>query len=104
LIKAAKEVGNNNFALFGQEKNGQTQTLSKMNMFLHEINEADIRWGDTLRNPLHLDNNHLMKFDVVVANPPFSLDKWGRDELEEDFYKRFNYGLPPKSKGDYAFV
>jgi type I restriction enzyme M protein len=104
LIKAAKEIGNNNFALFGQEKNGQTQTLSKMNMFLHEINEADIRWGDTLRNPLHLDNNHLMKFDVVVANPPFSLDKWGRDELEEDFYKRFDYGLPPKSKGDYAFV
>jgi type I restriction enzyme M protein len=104
LIKAAKQVGSNNFALFGQEKNGQTQTLSKMNMFLHEINEADIRWGDTLRNPLHLSNNHLMKFDIVVANPPFSLDKWGRDDLENDIYQRFNYGLPPKSKGDYAFV
>ncbi|CAC9540800.1 Type I restriction-modification system, DNA-methyltransferase subunit M (EC 2.1.1.72) [uncultured Gammaproteobacteria bacterium] len=104
LIKAAKEIGNNNFALFGQEKNGQTQTLSKMNMFLHEINEADIRWSDTLRNPLHLDNDHLMKFDIVVANPPFSLDKWGRDDLENDLYRRFDYGLPPKSKGDYAFV
>jgi type I restriction enzyme M protein len=104
LIKAAKEIGNDNFALYGQEKNSQTQTLSKMNMFLHEINEADIRWGDTLRNPLHIDKNHLMKFDIVVANPPFSLDKWGRDDLEEDTYQRFDYGLPPKSKGDYAFV
>ena len=104
LIKAAAEVGNKNFALFGQEKNGQTQTLCKMNMFLHEIDEADILWGDTLRNPLHIDNNHLMKFDVVVANPPFSLDKWGREDLENDSYQRFAYGLPPKSKGDYAFV
>ncbi len=104
LIKASKEVGNHNFALYGQEKNGQTQALSKMNMFLHEINDAKIEWGDTLRNPLHIENDHLMKFDVVVANPPFSLDKWGADDLAEDHYRRFEYGLPPKSKGDYAFV
>ncbi len=104
LIKASKEVGNNNFALYGQEKNGQTQALSKMNMFLHEVNDAQIEWGDTLRNPLHLENDHLMKFDIVVANPPFSLDKWGAEELSEDRYRRFEYGLPPKSKGDYAFV
>ena len=45
-----------------------------------------------------------MKFDVVVANPPFSLDKWGADDLADDHYRRFEYGLPPKSKGDYAFV
>ena len=104
LIKASKEVGNHNFAIYGQEKNGQTQALSKMNMFLHEINDAKIEWGDTLRNPLHIENDHLMKFDVVVANPPFSLDKWGADDLAEDHYRRFEYGLPPKSKGDYAFV
>jgi len=104
LIKASKEVGNHNFALYGQEKNGQTQALSKMNMFLHEINDAKIEWGDTLRNPLHVENDHLMKFDVVVANPPFSLDKWGADDLADDHYCRFEYGLPPKSKGDYAFV
>ncbi len=104
LIKASKEVGNHNFAIYGQEKNGQTQSLSKMNMFLHEINDAKIEWGDTLRNPLHIENDHLMKFDVVVANPPFSLDKWGADDLSEDAYRRFDYGLPPKSKGDYAFV
>jgi type I restriction enzyme M protein len=104
LIKASKEVGNDNFAIYGQEKNGETQALTKMNMFLHEINDAKIEWGDTLRNPLHVENDHLMKFDVVVANPPFSLDKWGADELADDHYKRFEFGLPPKSKGDYAFV
>ncbi|MCB4758784.1 MAG: type I restriction-modification system subunit M [Sulfurovum sp.] len=104
LIKASKEVGNENFAIYGQEKNGQTHALCKMNMFLHEINDANIAWGDTLRNPLHKEHDHLMKFDVVVANPPFSLDKWGADDLADDVYRRFEYGLPPKSKGDYAFV
>ena len=104
LIKASKEVGNENFAIYGQEKNGQTHALCKMNMFLHEINDANIAWGDTLRNPLHIENDHLMKFDIVVANPPFSLDKWGAEDLANDKYGRFKYGLPPKSKGDYAFV
>ncbi len=104
LIKASKEVGNPNFAIYGQERNGQTHALCKMNMFLHEINDANIAWGDTLRNPLHIENDHLLKFDVVVANPPFSLDKWGAEELANDHYNRFVYGLPPKSKGDYAFI
>jgi type I restriction enzyme M protein len=71
---------------------------------LHEIDDAKIEWGDTIRNPIHLENDSLMKFDVVVANPPFSLDKWGADDAENDPYKRFVYGIPPKSKGDYAFV
>ncbi|MDQ5950866.1 MAG: type restriction enzyme protein, partial [Patescibacteria group bacterium] len=105
LIKAAQEVGNNNFAIYGQERNGQTQALCRMNMYLHEINDAKIAWGDTIGNPLHLENDHLMKFDVIVANPPFSLDKWGADTAENDIFKRFaNYAVPPKSKGDYAFV
>lgn len=105
LIKAAKEVGNSNFAIYGQEKNGQTHSLCRMNMYLHEINDAKIAWGDTIGNPLHLENDHLMKFDVIVANPPFSLDKWGADLAENDIFKRFsNYAIPPKSKGDYAFV
>ncbi len=105
LIKAAKEVGNNNFAIYGQEKNGQTHALSRMNMYLHEINDAKIEWGDTIRNPLHLENDKIMKFDIVVANPPFSLDKWGVEEAETDTYNRFkDIGIPPKSKGDYAFV
>ncbi|ABO34926.1 type I restriction-modification system, M subunit [Methanococcus maripaludis C5] len=104
LIKASKEVPDNNFQIYGQEKNGQTYALCRMNMFLHEIDDAKIEWGDTIRNPLHLENDSLMKFDVVVANPPFSLDKWGDDYAENDPYKRFGYGIPPKSKGDYAFV
>ena len=109
LIKASKEVGNKNFAIYGQEKNGQTQALCRMNMYLHEINDAKIKWGDTIRNPLHLEHNHLMKFDVVVANPPFSLDKWADiDEDSKKFNDQFdrfkNYAIPPKSKGDYAFV
>ena len=104
LIKAAKEVGTQNFRLYGQERNGQTQALAKMNMFLHEINDAVIEWGYTLRNPLHLENERLMKFDKIVSNPPFSLDKWGAEDLKDDIYGRFNMGLPPKSKGDYAFI
>ena len=104
LIKAAKEVGTQNFRLYGQERNGQTQALAKMNMFLHEINDAVIEWGDTLRNPLHLENERLMKFDKIVSNPPFSLDKWGAEDLKDDIYGRFSMGLPPKSKGDYAFI
>lgn len=105
LIKAAHEVGNNNFAIFGQEKNGQTHSLCRMNMYLHEINDAKILCGDTISNPQHLDHGDLMKFDVIVANPPFSLDKWGADIVENDIFKRFmNYPIPPKTKGDYAFV
>ncbi len=105
LIKAAKEVGNSNFAIYGQERNGQTQALCRMNMYLHEISDAKIAWGDTIRNPLHLENEHIMKFDVVVANPPFSLDKWGADEITSDAFNRFKeFAIPPKSKGDYAFV
>ncbi len=104
LIKASKEIGSKNFRLYGQERNGQTHALCKMNMFLHEINDAVIEWGDTIRNPLHLQDNLLKTFDVVVANPPFSLDKWGEEIASEDSFGRFKYGTPPKSKGDFAFV
>ena len=115
LIKAANKIKDKNFQVYGQERNGSTHSLCKMNMFLHEIDDARIEWGDTLANPLHIENNKLMKFDVVVANPPFSLDKWasgftsGNDkdvdfEASMDKYNRFWRGVPPKSKGDYAFV
>lgn len=105
LIKAANEIGSNNFRLYGQEKNGQTHALCKMNMFLHEINDAVIEWGDTIRNPLHkIDESTLKTFDKIVANPPFSLDKWGADDMADDVFKRFAFGVPPKSKGDYAFI
>ncbi|MFA8451188.1 MAG: type I restriction-modification system subunit M [Bacteroidales bacterium] len=104
LLKAAKEVGSTNFSLSGQEVNGSTWALARMNMFLHERDNATIEWGDTLNNPLHKENDHLKKFDIVVANPPFSLDKWGADNASSDQYGRFWRGVPPKSKGDYAFI
>lgn len=104
LIKAAREVGSENFALFGQEANGSTWALAVMNMFLHGFDNATIRWGDTLRNPKLKEGDSLMKFDTVVANPPFSLDKWGADEAAGDKYNRFWRGVPPKSKADWAFI
>lgn len=104
LIKAGREVGTDNFSLYGQEANGSTWALAVMNMFLHGFDNAVIRWGDTIRNPKHKEGDKLMKFDTVVANPPFSLDKWGADEAESDSYARFWRGVPPKSKGDWAFI
>jgi type I restriction enzyme M protein len=104
LIKAGKEVGNENFSLYGQELNGSTWALAMMNMFLHGFDNATIRWGDTLRTPKLKEGDKLMKFDTVVANPPFSLDKWGADEAEHDPNNRFWRGIPPKSKGDWAFI
>ena len=92
-----------------------------MNMFLHGVDDASIWQGDTLSNPQNIENDRLMKFQVVVANPPFSLDKWDSGFLSNagldakgrkqekmtaslDPWKRFEHGVPPSSKGDYAFV
>jgi type I restriction enzyme M protein len=116
LIKAGEEVGSDNFSLYGQEANGSTWALAVMNMFLHGFDNSTIRWGDTIRNPKLKEGDALMRFDTVVANPPFSLDKWGKvDDKEEnkasdsfdpetDKYNRFWRGVPPKSKGDWAFI
>lgn len=104
LIKVAKEVNSKNYALYGQENNGSTWALARMNMFLHEEDNATIEWGDTLNNPQLKEADSLMKFDVVVANPPFSLDKWGAEEAAADTFNRYHRGVPPKSKGDYAFI
>lgn len=104
LIKAGKEVGSDNFSLYGQEANGSTWALAVMNMFLHGFDNAIMRWGDTIRNPKLKEGDALMKFDTVVANPPFSLDKWGADDAAADPYNRFWRGIPPKSKGDWAFI
>ena len=104
LIRAGRAVGSDNFALFGQELNGATWALARMNMFLHGLDNARIERGDTIRNPKLVEDDRLMKFNVVVANPPFSLDKWGADTAAQDRYKRFWRGTPPKSRGDYAFI
>jgi len=104
LIRAAEEVGSDNYALYGQEVNGATWALARMNMFLHSKDAARIEWCDTLNSPALIEGDRLMKFDVVVANPPFSLDKWGAENAEKDKHKRFWRGIPPKSKGDYGFI
>ena len=104
LIQASREVGDANYALFGQESNGSTWALCRMNMFLHSADSARIEWCDTLNNPALIEGDRLMKFDIVVANPPFSLDKWGAESAEADKFNRFWRGVPPKSKADWAFI
>ena len=101
-----KNSGSKKYALYGQEAIGSTWALAKMNMFLHGEDNHRIEWGDTIRNPLLLDKDgkHLLQFDVVTANPPFSLDKWGHEDASSDPYGRFHRGVPPKTKGDYAFI
>jgi type I restriction enzyme M protein len=104
LIRTANKVGSDDFSLYGQEMNGSTWALCKMNMFLHNVDSAHILWEDTIRHPQFVEDDALMKFDVVIANPPFSLDKWGQEIAAEDRYGRFYRGIPPKSKGDWAFI
>lgn len=104
LIEAAREVGGRDYALFGMEVNGSTWALARMNIFLHGADSARIEWCNTLTSPALVENDKLMKFNVVVANPPFSLDKWGAEEAESDRYNRFWRGVPPKSKADWAFI
>ena len=84
--------------------NGATWALARMNMFLHAKDAARVEWCDTLNSPALVESDGLMTFDVVVANPPFSLDKWGAENAAADRYERFWRGVPPKSKGDYGFI
>ena len=109
LIQCAQHVQRNggdprNLSLYGQEKNLGTWAICKMNMLLHGL-EHEIMKGDTIREPKLLDEDgNLRQFELVIANPPFSLDNWGREVAENDPYHRFRFGLPPKGKGDLAFV
>jgi len=109
LIQARNYLAKNhedarNLSLFGQEMNLNTWAICKMNMFLHGVTNADIKKGDTIRDPQHTKSGELMLFDRVLANPPFSLAKWGKDEADADKFGRFPYGTPPKDTGDLAFV
>lgn len=134
LIRAAKKGGLDKVSIYGQEVNNSAISMARMNMFIHDIKDAHIAWGDTLSNPQHLDSDgNLMKFDCIVANMPFSKDKWAEgfntggevsvDEDESDDKKnkrgrkkefkmepsldrfhRFDLGVPPASKGDWAFL
>ena len=102
LIKHKENAAN--LSLYGQEMNLNTWAICKMNMFLHGVFNADIRKGDTLGDPQHLQDGELMLFDRVIANPPFSLKKWGKEAADNDAFGRFPYGTPTKDAGDLAFV
>jgi type I restriction enzyme M protein len=104
--KAGKKLGTDtiNLTLHGQEKNLGTWSICKMNLLLHGLPDARIEKGDTIRQPKLIERGELLLYDRVIANPPFSLDKWGAEEAAKDGYHRFDFGLPPKNMGDFAFV
>lgn len=92
--------------LYAQESNLSTYNISRINMILHGVKGWEHRHQDSLRNPRHLDEgNRLMKFDRIVMNPPFSLEDWGYDDFQGgDPFGRFDYGMPPRNNGDYAWL
>jgi type I restriction enzyme M protein len=109
LIECANYVkrhgGNSqNLTLHGQEKNLGTWAICKMNLLLHGLSDHRIEKGDTIRDPKLIQDGELILYDRVIANPPFSLDEWGYETAEADAHGRFRFGIPPKTKGDLAFV
>jgi len=90
--------------LYGQEKNLTTSSIARMNLFLHGAEDFHIERGDTLRQPAFYSGDSLSTFDCVIANPPFSLEKWGEDVWTNDPYGRNFAGLPPGKSGDFAWV
>ncbi len=89
--------------LYGQEINLLTSAIARMNMFMHGIEEFEIVRGDTLANPGLIENGELKKFNVILANPPYSIKSWDRQSFENDPYGRNLWGTPPQGCADYAF-
>ena len=107
LIEAVRHMRNDSLccgAIFGQEKNVVNAAVARMNLFLHGANDFNILCDDTLRDPRILQNEHLARFDCVVANPPFSLENWGAEAWKTDRYGRNLWGTPSDSCGDYAWL
>jgi type I restriction enzyme M protein len=107
-IQHVKEAGGNVKTLwgklYGQEKNLTTSGIARINLFLHGIEDFQVVRGDTLRDPAFFTGDSLATFDCVIANPPFSLERWGEDAWINDRYGRNFAGVPPRSSGDYAWV
>ena len=107
LIEAVNHMKHSSLCcgcIFGQEKNVTNSAIAKMNLFLHGASDFNIMQGDTLRSPKILQNGSIAKFDCVIANPPFSLEKWGATEWSADKYERNIWGTPSDSCGDYAWI
>jgi len=92
-----------NVRLFGQERNLMTSSIARMNCFLHGIEDFQIVRGDTLSEPKFVQHDRLMRFDVVLANPPYSIKQWDRQAFASDPWGRNLYGTPPQGRADYAF-
>lgn len=107
LIEAVHHMNHSSLCcncIFGQEKNVTNAAIAKMNLFLHGASDFNIMQGDTLRSPKILQGGEVAKFDCVIANPPFSLKKWGSVEWASDKYGRNIWGTPGDSCGDYAWI
>jgi type I restriction enzyme M protein len=92
-----------NVRLYGQERNLMTSSIARMNCFLHGIEDFQIVRGDTLSEPRFVQRDRLMRFDVVLANPPYSIKQWDRDSFASDPWGRNLFGTPPQGRADYAF-
>ena len=90
--------------VFGQEVNGLTSAIARMNLYLNGVEDFSIVCGDTLRNPAFLDGSRLRTFDIVLANPPYSIKEWDRAAFENDKWGRNFLGTPPQGYADYAFI
>lgn len=103
--KAGEQIARSLY-LYGQEINISTFAIARINMFLHGLDSADIRRGDTLANPQFLNNmGGLQTFDIVVANPPYSIKDWEFETFRNDKYGRIDdYELPPQKNADFAFL
>lgn len=111
LIEAANSVkdaggSTDRMRFYGQEIQQTSAAIGRMNLYVHDVDDAEVKRGDTLRDPLFLDEHHCLRtFDIVIANPPFSLKNWGRDGWADDPHGRSNYGgMPPKNSGDFAWI
>lgn len=108
LLSAADELrrqGKEHRALrlYGQERNLTTSAIARMNLFLHGIEDFDVVRGDTLAQPAFLDGDRLRRFDVSLANPPYSIKAWDRTAWQSDPWGRNTFGTPPQGRADYAF-